>query len=297
MPGSIIEAGSNILGGITGQAGAEASVEAAGIASAATQAGIAEAKRQHEAYMSRLNQAVAQGRIDIKRAQGLAAQSLESFQAKALGSLKGGYEEARGELAPYAKAGQWSLGKLQGLYDRPGSIAESPWYQFRMGEGTKALTSRLGALGIAGSGAAMKELTQFGQGLASEELDKAYGRLNPLASLGLSAAGSMAGLSAGQGAQEASLYSGTGSQLASLYSGGGQQLANLGLSGVALPLNLGSMYSLAGQQQAAGTMGAANAWAGSPLIQAGGLAGGVYAGNWLGRDNDDPGGWTGQSPM
>ncbi len=66
-----------------------------------------------------------------------------------------------------------------------------PGYQFRLGEGMKALDRGASARGSFNSGRAMKDLTRFSQGLASEEYGNAFNRfqtnrsnkINPLQAL------------------------------------------------------------------------------------------------------------------
>jgi hypothetical protein len=61
---------------------------------------------------------------------------------------------------------------------QPGTfdVTADPGFQFRLEQGRKALEGSAAAKGGALSGAALKELEKFGQGLASEETDRAFGR-------------------------------------------------------------------------------------------------------------------------
>lgn len=90
------------------------------------------------------------------------------------------------QYRPYAALGDRAAGILegqltpQGLLDTfgPEDFETSPGYQWRMDEGLRALDNRLGAMGLRRSGRAMKEITRFGQGLASDEYARAYDRFN-----------------------------------------------------------------------------------------------------------------------
>ena len=53
---------------------------------------------------------------------------------------------------------------------------EDPGYQFRLDEGLKAVRRGMNASGMRGSGATMKALTEYGQGFASNEYDRARQR-------------------------------------------------------------------------------------------------------------------------
>lgn len=56
------------------------------------------------------------------------------------------------------------------------TITDDPGYQFRLEQGQKALERNLAAQGKYLSGAALKELTEYGQGMASQEYGAAYQR-------------------------------------------------------------------------------------------------------------------------
>lgn len=77
----------------------------------------------------------------------------------------------------------------------------SPDYQFTYGEGLRASKSALAARGLSNSGRAMKELTRYGQGAASTQLNTYRNSLAALAGVGQTAANTTtaAGASAAQG--------------------------------------------------------------------------------------------------
>lgn len=88
---------------------------------------------------------------------------------------------------PWRKAG---IGSLSQLVDgtKPGGdlmrdftaadFQKDPGYQFRMDEGMKGVEASAAARGGALSGGALKDLTQYGQGFASNEYSNAYNRFN-----------------------------------------------------------------------------------------------------------------------
>lgn len=63
-------------------------------------------------------------------------------------------------------------------------MALDPGYQFRLDEGNKAITNRLGAMGLRNSGAALKGATRYSQDYASGEFDKIYSRLMGASGMG-----------------------------------------------------------------------------------------------------------------
>jgi len=108
---------------------------------------------------------------------------------------------------PFRQAGVSAVNKLVPLatqYTPFGAkqFQAEPGYQFRLGEGIKALERSAAARGGLLSGATLKGIQQYGQGLASQEYENAFNRyqterinqLNPLLSMagyGQTAAGQM----------------------------------------------------------------------------------------------------------
>jgi hypothetical protein len=95
---------------------------------------------------------------------------------------------------PYQQAGVNALNRMQsgdvmGMMD--------PSYQFRLGEGMKALERSAAARGGLISGGALKAAQRYGQDFASTEFGNAYNRLAGLAGIGQTATNTM-GSNAGQ---------------------------------------------------------------------------------------------------
>lgn len=134
-----------------------------------------------------------------------------------------------------------------------------PGYGFRLKEGLRALENSAAARGGLLSGNAMRGITRYGQGLASEEYGNAFNRyqaeraarLNPLQSLagmGQSNAATMAGQAGAAGSALAGAAGNLGAGLASTYGQMGQNLAQNEMA--------------RGNIRASSYMGAANALAG-----------------------------------
>ena len=125
------------------------------------------------------------------------------------------YNQQREDLAPFRDIQLRALqGTIGGLQERDlGVTAESmmrdPGYQFRLQQGTGALDASAAARGGLGSGRHLKDLTRFGQDLASQEYQNVYNRrfnqLSQLAGIGtgVGASGQLA-QAAGQFGQSAS---------------------------------------------------------------------------------------------
>lgn len=113
------------------------------------------------------------------------------------------YQQTREDLTPYNKTGQaatYSLAKLYGLPGADGTTSEpdysgfenSPDYKFARDEGIKALDASASAKGSLLSGGMMKDLTEYGAGIASQNYGNYVNRLMDLARLG-EAAGAQTG--------------------------------------------------------------------------------------------------------
>lgn len=93
----------------------------------------------------------------------------------------------------------------------------SPDYQFRQNEQARALTARNASLGIQDSGAAQKAALQYSGNLASGEFNNYANRLASLAGVGQSAANSTANLGQGYANSVGSALTNNAQNLASSY--------------------------------------------------------------------------------
>lgn len=122
---------------------------------------------------------------------GVAAKKAGDKQAKAADTANAEigreFDLTREDFAPYREAGLSVLPQLtEGLkpggdFNRDFTIADfykDPGYDFRLGEGTKALERSAAARGGVTSGAAGKELIRYGQNFGSNEFSNAYSRFN-----------------------------------------------------------------------------------------------------------------------
>lgn len=137
----------------------------------------------------------------------------------------------RADLEPYMGAGATGVGTLTDLSRRPDfryeDYASGPAHDFLLREGGRAIENSASARGLAQSGNTLKDLTQFGQGLAATHYQEAFNRYN-------------------QGVQN---------QLNI-----GRSLSDIGLSGTRMATGAASDI---GQQQSANTLGAGYANAGN----------------------------------
>lgn len=239
--------------------------------------------------------------------------------------------QQQGALAPYLSAGGSGLSGILNLLQNPNSnlnqqfsfdptqIANNPDYQFQLQQGLQATQRALAASGQTGSGGEQKALTQYSQGLASNEIGQAYNQAlstfntNRQGALSqLQGYGSLAGIgqqATGQNLQalqnygnlssnntlNAGLYTGnTGiaaaNTNASLGTNAAQYAGNANLQAAQIS---GQAIGAGASAGAAGTVGAANAWQNTigslgNLSQFYGLTAGGYG---------QPGGNVSMSPM
>lgn len=113
-----------------------------------------------------------------------------------------------------------------------GRFYKSPDYDFRMSEGIRAMDSSAAARGMLMSGAQLRGITEYGQGLAAGEYGNYYNRLSGIAGLAQTQQNPYAG-------QNASLYNGmignvgqAGANAANIY--GSNANAQAGIWGNAL---------------------------------------------------------------
>lgn len=115
------------------------------------------------------------------------------------------FELAHGALSPYADQGLAATNRLSALAGLNGAgqqqsaLASDPGYQFRMSQGVNALDRSAAARGMIQSGAQQKALTQYGQGLASGELNNAFQRVGAVQGNAQQASGALANLYQNQG--------------------------------------------------------------------------------------------------
>lgn len=122
---------------------------------------------------------------------------------------------------PFQEAGVNALAKMQ-----KGVVSDymDPSYQFRLGEGMKALERQAAARGGLISGGALKAAQRYGQDYASQEFGNAYNRLAAMAGIGQTATGAMGNAAGNFGVNAGQNYMGAANARASGYVGGANAL-------------------------------------------------------------------------
>lgn len=150
------------------------------------------------------------------------------------------YDQDRADLAPWREAGQSAWSKMSaayGLNGQPAATPEqlgfttSPGYQFRLDQGVKAAERSAASRGLLGSGAAMKAVQRYGEGLAASEYGDWWNRLAGMAGVGQAATNTT--VAAGQNATNGitSAIGAAGNARASSYANTGSAI-NSGLNNI-----------------------------------------------------------------
>ncbi len=109
------------------------------------------------------------------------------------------YDQTREDLGGYREAGGLGLDALMyemGLGAAPkdyGGFTATPGYDFRLQSGNDSINALAGARGGLHSGATLKALADYNQGMASDEYGNYLNRLAGLTDMGASAASGQAG--------------------------------------------------------------------------------------------------------
>lgn len=115
------------------------------------------------------------GYIASEQASSRAADAQEEASKNANATQLGMYEQQRKDNEPWRQTGESALGHLA-QNDFMKNWQTDPGYQFRIDQGNRAINAAASARGMANSGRALKELTEYGSNLASNEYNNAYNR-------------------------------------------------------------------------------------------------------------------------
>lgn len=111
-----------------------------------------------------------------------------------------------GSQAAGLQAGLLGLGGDQAAAEQAfQQYQDSTGYQFRLGQGMDAIEGSRAARGVLNSGATAKELTQYGQNMASAEFNNYLDRLGQQQQVGLNSAYQVASSGANAGSQAAGI--------------------------------------------------------------------------------------------
>lgn len=140
---------------------------------------------------------------------------------------RGMWENMAGDAGAFLGGGGFAPMQPQQSYPTAGTVGttvnpqsafdtfrNSTGFDFRIKQGLNAVNSGWAGKGMLQSGAAMKSLNDYGQGMGSAEFGNWMGQLSNQQSLGSSAAAAQAGVSQANGQNLASIYMNQGNNLA-----------------------------------------------------------------------------------
>lgn len=155
-----------------------------------------------------------------------ASKAQKNAAAQQIAEQRRQYDQTRADYAPWRAAGQSALDRLTNEMKSGATTAftKTPGYDFRLSEGVKAAERSAAARGLLASGATMKAVQRYGEGLASDEYGNWWNRNAGLAGVGQAATDSttQAGMNAtnnitgaigNAGNARASSYANTGSAI------------------------------------------------------------------------------------
>lgn len=198
-----------------------------------------------------LTGAVSSGLQELRRALGQGRQDITA-----------GYGRAEEGFQPYMQGGAAAQSQLEALTGARGQEAfqqayqESPYIQFLREQGMRANLAGAAATGGLGGGNVQRELTRFGQGLASQGIQQQIDNLRGLTNQGLQAAQGAGQYASGGAGQLAGLEQTQGTQALGAMQNVGNQLANMGIIGgqTAADMGYGTGQSLADIRTRAGEL-------------------------------------------
>lgn len=177
------------------------------------------------------------GAIISAFASNSAADAQASAAKKALKFQKKVYAQSREDMAPWLEAGQAALADIQSELGT--SYEKSAGYDWQVKEGEKAALSNLAALGMTNSGAALKALTQYRQGLAQQDYDNWYAKKAGIAGAGQTQSSNLASVGQNFATQAGQQANNIGAARASGYVGVSNAL-NAGLNNIGYGLGFNS---------------------------------------------------------
>lgn len=155
------------------------------------------------------------------------AASAQTAGARAAGDTQREFfYQTREDFAPYREEGEAALRRYGDIVlgGDVGKFRESPGYQFRLGEGEKAIRRAASAGGRLFSGRTMKEMGRYASNLASQEYGTYLSQLGKLASIGQASAGQLAQVSPAYASNIGQAQIGEGTARASGYTGSAEAI-------------------------------------------------------------------------
>lgn len=181
-----------------------------------------------------------------------ASQKQLEFQQQGLAEQKAEFAQGQANIKPWIDTGSaaaYSQASLYGM-NTPGNpqtggpnwqqFLNTPDYQWARDQGNMATTNLLSAQGNLLSGSGLTSLTNFGQGLASQQFGNYFNRLNAMSQTGANVASNSLNAATAQGNAIGANYNNQGATAASGIVGSANALSQ-GITGAGNNLLLASM--------------------------------------------------------
>lgn len=185
-------------------------------------------------------------------AQKEAADKAAAIQQQAMEYQKQNYEKASGNLSPFINNGIGASNTLASAYGLNGApplsdstlqgFYNSPDYKFALKGGSEALDNSAAAKGGALGGNQIRAQTEYGQGLATQNLQNYFSKLSGMAGQGIQAGGYLGSIGASTGTQVGASANNIGN---STMAGGTAEAAGIlgGVKGFQSGLNSLSLFN------------------------------------------------------
>lgn len=157
----------------------------------------------------------------------LARSDISAGADLARGSINKGYDAAIAGQSAYRETGKRGLATLETLLSNADSIANTSAYKWALGQGLDALDRAQGAAGKRLSGQGLKEITDYGQGLASQQYQNVFKNTLDTIGIGERAEGIVSNLEAERGTSLANIDTTSSSNLANIAQSQGLTLADI----------------------------------------------------------------------
>jgi hypothetical protein len=166
-----------------------------------------------------------------KKSSDKASRSQKKWRFAAIDEQKRQYDQTREDYAPWREGGADALGRLNRA--STGDMSDfrvSPGYQFRLGEGQRAMDNRFS--NRSGGGNAMRALVEYNQNFASNEFGNWWNRQAGLSGVGQAATQGTAIAGMNSANQIGSQYGQLGNNLGSINMWHGANMNNALQSGL-----------------------------------------------------------------
>lgn len=162
-----------------------------------------------------------------KKAADKAADAQVQSGEMAIGEMRRQYDQTRQDNMPWLQAGGKAIGDLYAMTQPGYDHTTSPGYQFRLGEGLRAVENSAAARGVLQSSGTLFGVNDRAQDYAADDFDRSFNRRASIAAGGQQVAGTLGQLGANNSANIGNVMQGQGNARASGYVGQANAMNNM----------------------------------------------------------------------